>query len=141
MILKKYTYHIQNIDKIIGFFIKIIRIKKNIIISGDTGTGKTTIIKKIILTLSKKNNITSPSFSMCNIYKAQKYIIEHFDLYKINSIKELFLLDINKYKKNHITIVETNNLIGIKELNNYECVRVYLNLYFCKHARKIYFIY
>ena len=92
MMLKKYIYHIGNIDTIIEFFIKIMKIRRNVIISGDTGTGKTTIIKKIIFLLNKKINITSPSFSMCNIYKTRKYTIKHFDLYKVNSIKELFLL-------------------------------------------------
>ena len=139
--LKKYIYHIGNIDTIIEFFIKIMKIRRNVIISGDTGTGKTTIIKKIIFLLNKKINITSPSFSMCNIYKTRKYTIKHFDLYKVNSIKELFLLEINKYKENNIIIIETNNLIGVKELNNYKCIRVYLSLYYSKYARKIYFVY
>ena len=63
---------------------------KVILISGEMGAGKTTLIKQILIGLNVVDNISSPTFSIINEYKTKsKDVVYHMDLYRINEIQEL----------------------------------------------------
>ena len=70
-------------------------LKKNInynivLISGEMGAGKTTLIKELLLHMSVIDNVSSPTFSIINEYSTSKdEIIYHMDLYRIKDIAEL----------------------------------------------------
>ena len=72
-----------------------VELKKNInynivLISGDMGAGKTTLIKELLLHMSVIDNVSSPTFSIINEYSTSKdEIIYHMDLYRIKDIAEL----------------------------------------------------
>lgn len=56
--------------------------KKIVLISGEMGAGKTTLIKEILIGLNVIDNISSPTFSIINEYKTKnKDVIYHMDLY------------------------------------------------------------
>lgn len=60
-----------------------------IAISGDLGSGKTTLIKNLCAQLGVKDVVSSPTFPIINEYisdSGQK--IFHFDFYRLNSIQE-----------------------------------------------------
>ena len=70
-------------------------IKKNIdeniiLISGEMGAGKTTLIKQILSLLDVIDNVSSPTFSIINEYLTKNdQVIYHIDLYRIKSINEI----------------------------------------------------
>ncbi len=65
---------------------------------GAMGSGKTTMIKAICKQLGAVDTITSPSFSLVNEYRtAGGLSLYHFDLYRINSIEELFDMGYEEY--------------------------------------------
>ena len=72
-----------------------VELKKNInynivLISGEMGAGKTTLIKELLLHMSVIDNVSSPTFSIINEYSTNKdEIIYHMDLYRIKDIAEL----------------------------------------------------
>ena len=72
-----------------------VELKKNInynivLISGEMGAGKTTLIKELLLHMSVIDNVSSPTFSIINEYFTNKdEIIYHMDLYRIKDIAEL----------------------------------------------------
>tara|TARA_X000000950_G_C13769392_1_gene600306 strand:+ start:56 stop:463 length:408 start_codon:yes stop_codon:yes gene_type:complete len=72
-----------------------VELKKNInynivLISGDMGAGKTTLIKELLSHMSVIDNVSSPTFSIINEYSTNKdEIIYHMDLYRIKDIAEL----------------------------------------------------
>ena len=72
-----------------------VELKKNInynivLISGEMGAGKTTLIKELLLHMSVIDNVSSPTFSIINEYSTSKdEIIYHMDLYRIKDIAEL----------------------------------------------------
>ena len=72
-----------------------VELKKNInynivLISGEMGAGKTTLIKALLLHMSVIDNVSSPTFSIINEYSTSKdEIIYHMDLYRIKDIAEL----------------------------------------------------
>jgi len=72
-----------------------IELKKNIthnvvLICGEMGAGKTTLIKELLSLMSVVDNVSSPTFSIINEYSTDKHeIIYHMDLYRIKDISEL----------------------------------------------------
>ena len=71
--------------------VSIENIEKNIVlISGEMGAGKTTLIKEVLKGLNVVDNISSPTFSIINEYKTSNDdIIYHIDLYRIKNINEI----------------------------------------------------
>jgi len=62
---------------------KVIECVKNsgkniIILSGTLGSGKTTFVKEFVKSMKIDENVTSPTFSIQNIYEAKVF---HYDLY------------------------------------------------------------
>lgn len=84
-------------------------IDKNIIlISGEMGAGKTTLIKEILRSMDVIDNISSPTFSIINEYKTKiGGLIYHVDLYRIKSIEEIEGIGLFEY-------LESGNLCFIE---------------------------
>ena len=53
-------------------------------LSGELGAGKTTFSKGFALGVGVEEEITSPTFSILNIYEGGKLPLYHFDLYRID---------------------------------------------------------
>lgn len=51
---------------------------------GDLGSGKTSLVKGIVEGLGSKQEATSPSFTICNEYTADRLTIYHFDFYRLS---------------------------------------------------------
>ena len=85
----KIKYQLNNLKEI------SLRVTQNlnhkiILINGEMGAGKTTLIKQILKGFNVVDNISSPTFSIINEYKTKgQDIIYHMDLYRINRIEEL----------------------------------------------------
>ena len=63
---------------------------------GDLGTGKTIIAKGIALGLGIADEITSPTFTMLEIYENTPPLY-HFDLYRIDRTEEFGMLGFEEY--------------------------------------------
>ena len=89
-------------------------INKNIVlISGDMGAGKTTLIKEILKSMNVIDNISSPTFSIINEYNTSKEdIIYHMDLYRIKSMDELEGIGLFEYlESGNLCIIEWGDMI------------------------------
>lgn len=81
-----------------------------ILLRGDLGVGKTFFTQILINSLLEKENkknipITSPTFNIVKTYELEKFIIYHFDLYRIKHEEELFELDLENAFEN-VSIIE-----------------------------------
>lgn len=56
---------------------------------GDLGAGKTTLMKGMAAGLGVKQDITSPTFTILNVYQGGKYQVVHIDTYRLKDEKEL----------------------------------------------------
>lgn len=65
-------------------------------VTGDLGSGKTVLAKGIASGLGVKDVITSPTFTLCEIYSGAMELY-HFDLYRIDSPAELENLNFQEY--------------------------------------------
>ena len=101
-----------NISKIIG--------KGDVIfLYGDIGVGKTTFVRFLINHLENKNGIResdvlSPTFNIVYDYEVKNVKILHYDLYRLNSYKDIVQLGMFETSKDHIKIVEWPELIESK---------------------------
>lgn len=65
---------------------------------GKMGSGKTTFIKALCDKLQVLDYVTSPTFSLINVYETEHSgDIYHFDFYRIKSLEELFDLGYEEY--------------------------------------------
>ncbi len=61
-----------------------------LLLNGNLGAGKTTLVKKVAEHLGAKNIGTSPTFSLVNEYHLPESTIFHLDLYRLNSEAEAY---------------------------------------------------
>ena len=79
---------------------------------GDLGTGKTALTKYIAEGLGVKERITSPTFTIVQIYEEGRIPFYHFDVYRIGCVDEMEEIGYEDYfYGNGITIIEWANLI------------------------------
>ena len=108
-----------------------------VLISGEMGVGKTTLIKELLSLYGVKDNVTSPTFSIINEYLIDNdEVIYHMDLYRVKDTAELENIGFFEYLKsrrtcliewgemieelidseyNKFTLIEKNNLRVLKK--------------------------
>jgi len=79
---------------------------------GDLGVGKTIFTKGFASGLNILEPVTSPTFTIVNIYEEGRYPFYHFDVYRIEHISEMDEIGYDEYFYGKgITFVEWANLI------------------------------
>ena len=69
-----------------------------VLLDGDLGTGKTTLVIAAATALgADPKEVTSPTFSLMNLYHGRGIEIKHFDLYRINWPEELEDIGFSEY--------------------------------------------
>lgn len=78
-----------------------------ILLSGTLGAGKTVLAKGIAGGLGiDKNNVVSPTFVLLRVYSG-KYLLQHFDFYRIKAPEDIFALGYHEYLfSDAISIIE-----------------------------------
>jgi tRNA threonylcarbamoyladenosine biosynthesis protein TsaE len=90
------------------------KIKTNIVlISGEMGVGKTTLIKEILISMKVIENVSSPTFSIINEYiTGQNKIVYHMDLYRLKNINEIEGIGLFEYlESGNLCIIEWGDMI------------------------------
>lgn len=62
-------------------------------LTGELGAGKTTFVKYLLRHLGIKDLVQSPSYVLQNIYSYGSLLVEHWDLYRLNSLPDELLED------------------------------------------------
>ena len=101
---------------------------------GEMGVGKTTFIKYLINNFQKQNGlkiteVTSPTFNLLNEYQIKQIKINHYDLFRINSLDEIHNLGLFDDITNAITLIEWPQKIKPKPKNLIELNFEYGNDY------------
>lgn len=90
--MNKQYFDIDHIDKLIpiakliteGFY------PKTVVLQGDLGSGKTTFVRTFMVLHDPAVIIASPTFTLMNIYETDCLTVHHFDLYRLNSVEEVW---------------------------------------------------
>ena len=80
---------------------------KTLLLYGEMGVGKTTLVKELAQKLGIKESISSPTFSIVNEYDLPKDKLYHFDFYRIIDETELLDIGIEDYfETDHWKLIE-----------------------------------
>ena len=106
----------QKTEELAIKFYKKIKTNDVVFLYGEIGVGKTTFIKYLINTFQKKNKlelteVTSPTFNLLNEYQIKGIKINHYDLFRLKSEKELKNLGLFDHGLNIITLIEWPQII------------------------------
>ena len=90
-----------------------------LLLSGDLGAGKTSLVKGIAKALGIKHEITSPTFTLMNVYQLDGKTIKtfvHIDTYRLKDEKELIEIGLEDYlgEPNTVCVIEwPEKIIGL----------------------------
>lgn len=68
-----------------------------LLLQGDLGAGKTAFTKGVANALCINSIVTSPTFTIMNVYSSGKLNLYHFDMYRIQDDSEIRELGFNEY--------------------------------------------
>ena len=117
---EKIVYNLNEIDKISKIILDNIKHINIVLLKGDLGSGKTTLVQSILKKLVVNDEINSPTFSIVNDYDHPSGPIYHFDLYRIEKIDELDVIGFEEYIDNcNICFIEWPEVGMEKIFGNY----------------------
>ena len=129
----EFTYGIADLIKASQFILK--NSKSNLLlISGNVGAGKTTLIKNYCKLLGVNENVSSPTYTLINEYDSEKGLVVHMDLYRLKNIEELNNLGVAEYFNNRKVIIGWPEIIIDQISTNYTHINI---SYFDDNTRKI----
>ena len=84
-----------------------------VLISGEMGVGKTTLIKEVFLSMNVIDNVSSPTFSIINEYRTnQNKVVYHMDLYRLKNISETEDIGLFEYlESGNLCVIEWGDMI------------------------------
>ena len=135
---------INSLDQLNRILLKIItKIQKEdcILLFGEIGTGKTTLTRALINNLQNQNKqveteVLSPTFNIVYEYEIGELKIMHYDLYRLNTEKDVQQLGIFNQNTKSIKVIEWAEIVKNKPDDRLE---VYISYEQEQEMRKINF--
>lgn len=92
---------------------------------GDLGVGKTVLTQGIARGLGIEEPISSPTFTIVQVYEEGRMPFYHFDVYRIGDVEEMEEIGYEEYFYGQgITMIEWANLIEEVLPNHYREIRI-----------------
>ena len=82
---------------------------KIVVLRGDLGAGKTTLVKGIAqgFNAAEEEDVTSPTFTLIHEYRGPETTVYHIDLYRVDTQRELETLGLNDLiNENSVLLIE-----------------------------------
>ena len=80
---------------------------------GELGAGKTFLTKSILNSLGWQGIVKSPTYTLCDEYETEDILFLHVDLYRLNDVSEIQILDLDRQsEKLKVIIIEWPEIIG-----------------------------
>ena len=71
-------------------------------LSGELGTGKTTLIQSLCEHLNVTDKVTSPTFTIVSVYHSKDHdMINHIDCYRLKNVEEAISIGMDDYLYNN----------------------------------------
>ena len=107
------TYSLSEIETVAINLIPLLT-NKVILVNGEMGAGKTTMIKALCKALKSPDVVSSPTFSLINEYRtANDEPLYHFDCYRIENEEEAYDFGAEEYlHSGHLCFLEWSENIA-----------------------------
>ena len=96
--MKKIVYDLENIDEILTILLD--SLSSNVVcLFGNLGSGKTTLISRILIKLGAIEKGSSPTFGLVNEFRNvnNELLAYHFDCYRLESTEEALDIGLEEY--------------------------------------------
>jgi len=124
---KEWVFHTPNdITTFIDAFSQAVGEKKILLFEAPMGAGKTTFIKAFCRFKGVESEVSSPTYSIVQEYKCGDHKIFHFDLYRVQSVEELYEIGIEDYLfSGNMCLVEWPELLkAILHTEEYRTIQI-----------------
>lgn len=90
---------IDDLDKVVDEIILLLgKGYRVFLLSGDLGTGKTTLVQHVGKRLMVEDAISSPTFSLVNAYDSPQFgVLYHMDFYRLEKAADLVQIGLEEY--------------------------------------------
>lgn len=121
------TYNLREIPEVVETIFPQLT-SKIVLLYGELGVGKTTLLKALCEQLGTTDKISSPTFAIVHEYGSNQGPIYHLDCYRIESVEELENLGVSEYldSGNWVFVEWPENIISLIT-ENYVSLRVSRN--------------
>ena len=114
--MSRITYSLNDLNIIITkHLLPIIQNGAIILLYGQLGAGKTTLVKALTKQLGITADVSSPTFTYVNTYSSAttSLTVNHFDLYRLHSAEEFIAQGFDEFltQKNSLVIIEWPEVI------------------------------
>ena len=106
---KNSTFHSSSVEETFALAAKLVKsIQGRGIISleGSLGAGKTHFVKGVAVALSLEEEVTSPTFTLLQIYGSKEKRLHHLDFYRLKNEAEAIDMGLEDYFSEGLTIIE-----------------------------------
>ena len=94
-----------------------------IVLTGDLGSGKTLLVSGVLDFYKKKDEVSSPTFTIVNEYDLEQDLkLFHFDVYRLDSPDEFLAFGGDEFFYSGICLIEWGE--KIEELLPNDCLRI-----------------
>ena len=94
-----------------------------IVLTGDLGSGKTLLVSGVLDFYKKKDEVSSPTFTIVNEYNLEQDLkLFHFDVYRLDSPDEFLAIGGDEFFYNGVCLIEWGE--KIEELLPNDCLRI-----------------
>lgn len=76
---------------------RLLKPRDVVLLSGDLGAGKSEFARGVACGLGVMGPVTSPTFTLLNIYQTRAVPLHHFDWYRIEDPEELLIAGLDEY--------------------------------------------
>ena len=87
---------------------EILSAPRVVILRGELGAGKTTLVRGWAAALGAKDDVTSPTFTLVHEYQGTRVKLYHLDLYRLENERELLQLGLDEMidELNAVVLIE-----------------------------------
>lgn len=105
--VKEITASLEELDRVVNYLMETLQSNAIVFLSGDLASGKTTLTQALAKAKGIKSEVTSPTFSLQQCYKAKDgSSIFHYDLYRLDHEEFMNLGLFEEFEKEGWHLVE-----------------------------------
>ncbi|RPE72093.1 tRNA threonylcarbamoyladenosine biosynthesis protein TsaE [Pacificibacter maritimus] len=90
----------------------VLRAGDVVILDGALAAGKTFFIRALVAALGSDEDVTSPTYTIANIYETPKFPVLHVDAYRLENAKEFYHLGLDDYFDTGLCLIEWGQRIN-----------------------------